>query len=129
MPDSQAIIFSNAPSEWRHFITQKKRHISASRYFPFTVKMGFGLAFITKFFIIVAFVLSLVIDIGPHLPAIFLFSYFPTVILMYGMTRKTKQNFLLVFYPLWEIYYLISHILLGPMGLFGNVSWGARHAD
>ena len=91
--------------------------------------MGFGLAFITKFFIIVAFVLSLVIDIGHHLPVVLLFSYFPTVILMYGMTRKTKQNYLLVFYPLWEIYYLISHILLAPMGLFGNVSWGVRHAD
>ena len=47
---------------------------------------------------------------------------------MYGIARKTNQIHLLVFYPLWEIYYLINHILLAPMGLFGKIAWGVRQA-
>ena len=58
---------------------------------------------------------------------IILLPYFITGIFIYAMARKTNQIYLVFYYPVWEIYYLISHIILGPLGIFGKISWGQRN--
>ena len=76
--------------------------------------------------------LSLITLLTPNLKfsftsTIILLPYFITGIFIYAMARKTNQIHLIIYYPLWEIYYLLSHIILGPLGLFGKISWGKRH--
>ena len=34
--------------------------------------------------------------------------------------------YLLIYYLFWELYYLLNHIIIGPLGLLGKVKWGNR---
>ena len=53
-------------------------------------------------------------------------TYLLTYIILLRMLKLSKQAYLLILYPIWEIYYLINHIILGPLGLFGKITWGKR---
>ena len=129
LPELDASVPSFSPSGWSHFISQRKRHISGAKYFSLPIQLGYVCYFFSKLLIMAVFIISIVINAGYNLAVILLFSYLSTAVLMYVMARKTKQIHLLIFYPVWEIYYLISHIVLGPLGLFGKISWGGRHAE
>ena len=126
--DDQAAVTSFAPTGWHHFITQRTRHLSASKYFPLFVKIGYIIAFLSKLFIMLYLVLSIILKIGIVFPLILIiFSYFITFILLMIIGCKTGQGRLLILYPIWEIYYLLSNILLGPLGLLGRITWGDRN--
>ena len=129
-PELESSVPSNAPSGWAHFIAQRKRHISGAKYFSLPIQLGYALYFFSKLFIMVTFIILLTNNIGFYIPSLlFLLSYFPAAIFISVMARKTNQIYLIIYYPLWEIYYLLSHIFLGPLGLFGKISWGKRHFE
>ena len=51
MSDASSAVLSDTVKGWREYISQRSRHISASRYFPMAVKIGFGITFFSKLFI------------------------------------------------------------------------------
>ena len=123
----ESSVSSDAPYGWTHFITQRKRHISGAKYFSFPVQLSYTLYFFSKLFIMLTFIVFLTNNIETFIPImLLLFSYFSTAMFIYVMARKTNQIRLIIYYPLWEIYYLICHIFLGPLGLLGKISWGKR---
>ena len=126
-PDSDALVPSYAPGGWAQFITQRKRHIFTSKYFPLSIKIGFSLLFLSKLFTFIVFILLLFTFKVSYPPNIlFISSYLLTLSLFYSISSKTGQSHLLIFYPLWELYYLLNHIIIGPLGLLGKVKWGTR---
>ena len=128
MPDGNSAVLSDAPTGWRQFISQRSRHISASKYFPFAVKAGFGITFISKLFIIL-FVFVLLVGNGTsHLNIALIISlpYLATFLLLIMMSIKVRQTSNILFYPLWEIYYLFNQLMIGPLGFFGQITWGKK---
>ena len=126
-PDSDALVPSCTPGGWAQFIAQRKRHIFTSKYFPLSIKIGFSLLFFSKLFTFIVFIIVLLTFKVSYLPNIlFISSYLLTLSLFYSISSKTGQSNLLIFYPFWEIYYLLNHIIIGPLGLFGKVKWGTR---
>lgn len=120
---------NSASSEnFSHFISQRKRHISTAKYFPFPIQLGFGLLYVAKFFILISFIILLLTSsvFNIHF-CILLLTFILTFILLYFIAHKTRQTSLLLIYPLWELYYILNQIVLGPMGLLGRITWDSRH--
>ena len=128
MPDGNSAVLSDAPKGWRQFILQRSRHISASKYFPFAVKAGFGITFISKLFIMLFVVVLLVGNGRSHLNIALIISlpYLATFLLLIMMSIKVRQASNILFYPLWEIYYLFNQLMIGPLGFFGQITWGKK---
>jgi len=128
MLNGDSAVFSPSPINSKHFISQRKRHISTAKYFSLPVQLGYGLTFITKLFIILSFIISIFIDSGLsiHISMLSL-TFISTIILLYFIAHKTKQTSLLFIYPIWEFYYILNQIVLGPMGLLGRINWDSRH--
>ena len=127
MPDTQATVKSLAASGWRHYGSQRKRHISASRYFPFSVKLGFGLVYFSKFLIMLLLIfLLLQHHVYNLLFIMIILTYLLTFLLLTFISSRTDQKSVMILYPVWEIYYLLNHMLLGSQGLFGRIGWGKR---
>ena len=128
MPDANSAVLSDAPTGWRQFISQRSRHISASKYFPFSVKAGFGITFISKLFIML-FVFVLLLGNGTshlNIALIIVLPYLATFFLLIMMSIKVRQVSNILFYPLWEIYYLFNQLMIGPLGFFGQITWGKK---
>ena len=126
-PDPASIVPSSTPGGWTQFIAQRKRHIFTSKYFPLSIQIGFSLLFLSKLITLLVLIIVLLTFKVTFLPiAIFISSYLLTFILFYLMSSKTMQSNLLIFYPFWELYYLLNHIIIGPLGLLGKVKWGTR---
>ena len=128
MPDANSAVLSDAPTGWRQFISQRSRHISASKYFPFSVKVGFGITFISKLFIML-FVFVLLLGNGTsylNIALIIILPYLATFLLLIMMSIKVRQASNILFYPLWEIYYLFNQLIIGPLGFFGQITWGKK---
>jgi cellulose synthase/poly-beta-1,6-N-acetylglucosamine synthase-like glycosyltransferase len=128
MPDVNSAVLSDTPKRWRQFISQRSRHISASKYFPFSVKAGFGITFISKLFIML-FVFVLLLGNGTshlNIALIIVLPYLATFFLLIMMSIKVRQVSNILFYPLWEIYYLFNQLMIGPLGFFGQITWGKK---
>jgi len=128
MPDGNSAVLSDAPTGWRQFISQRSRHISASKYFPFAVKAGFGITFISKL-LIMLFVVVLLVGNGrshPNIALIIILPYLATFLLLIMMSIKVRQTSNILIYPLWEIYYLLNQLMIGPLGFFGQITWGKK---
>jgi len=126
LPDENSAVLSDAPRGWRQFISQRSRHISASQYFPLSVKAGFGITFISKLFTML-FVFVLLLGNGTNyhnIALIIILPYIATFLLLIMMSMKLKQVPIILFYPLWEIYYLFNQLMIGPIGFFGKITWG-----
>lgn len=127
LSDPAATVLSSSPLGLKHFITQRKRHISASKYFFLPVKIGFSLIYFSKLFMFLVLLLSLTMKLNGIILLTFIFSaYLFSFILLMIIGLKTSQYRMLILYPLWEIYYLLGNLILTPMGLFSRISWGER---
>ena len=127
MPDASAAVLSSAPLGLKHFITQRKRHLSASKYFSLPVKIGFSLMYFSKLFMVLFLILYIIMKLNGIIPlTLITIAYLLSFILLTIIGIKTKQCRMLLFYPVWEIYYLLGNLLLAPLGLFSPISWGER---
>jgi len=46
--------------------------------------------------------------------------------MLLDIAKDNIQRKYLIFYPFWEVYYLLNHIILAPFALLGKVKWGKR---
>ena len=127
MPDSKGAVTSPATNGWNHFISQRRRHIAASKYFPIAVKLGYVLTLISKSIMMLFIVILFLGYEASYLSiGLLILTYFLSLALLAKMSIHTFQVSLIVFYPFWEIYYILNHLIIGPFGLFGQIAWGKR---
>ena len=122
-----AFVESFAPTNMAHFLSQRQRHISASKYFNKKSQLAYSIYFFSKLFMFISF-LWLLFNFGIINPIIqfILFLYFFTLIMLLDIAKDNIQRKYLIFYPFWEVYYLLNHIILAPFALLGKVKWGKR---
>ena len=120
MSDESSIVFSDDPKGMHEFILQRSRHIAASKYFPLSVKLGFGVIFLTKIFIMILLLLLL---LGYKLSYIAIclvsISYISTFLFILKMSKKTDQKLITCLYPIWEVYYILNQLIASLFGFFG----------
>jgi cellulose synthase/poly-beta-1,6-N-acetylglucosamine synthase-like glycosyltransferase len=126
-PLDSALISSYAPKNILHFISQRKRHLSASKKFKLPVKLGYFIYFFSKISLFVSFILLIIYSMKKNGIFILIISvYLLTFSLLLLKSKKNDKKILLLLYPIWEIYYLLNHIFLAPISFFGKIRWGSR---
>ena len=127
MMTEDSVVKSPSSENWAHFISQRKRYVASAKSFPFLVQLGYGLLYSSKFFILFSFIVALFANFSFNSHLILqLLTFIYTLLLFYFIAIKTNQISLLILYPLWELYYLLSYLFIGPLGLFGHVNWDSR---
>jgi len=53
-------------------------------------------------------------------------SWMTDLLLMVNIAIRTRQLPLLLFFPLWEVYYLINNLLFAPWSMSSPDFWGNR---
>tara|TARA_B100001250_G_scaffold402989_1_gene416871 strand:- start:3051 stop:4163 length:1113 start_codon:yes stop_codon:yes gene_type:complete len=122
-----SLVESSAPGNLIHYLNQRKRHISASKYFKKIVQFAYLIYFFSKIFMLNSFLYILYYNgFDNAMIQLMLSLYVATLILLIYSSKNNIQKKYLILYPIWEIYYVINHIVIGPFALLGKVKWGKR---
>jgi len=117
-------ITSSAPKSFAEYIVQRRRHVSASKYYSKPIQTAylfFNLANLVLFgFLIFSLFLQKYLIIAMFLFGTKLSADFLS---LYVVTRQFDKQHLLYFFPLWEIFFLLNQTIISPLGLIGKVRW------
>ncbi len=122
--ETQARVESLAPKTWREFFRQKRRHISAARYYSPVVQAGYGLHNLANL-VIVAFFLS-GLFYKPYLvpaTAVLVLKLSLDWLALWLMAATLEKRSLLFLFPVWEIFFIITQTFVAPFGFFGKIEW------
>jgi cellulose synthase/poly-beta-1,6-N-acetylglucosamine synthase-like glycosyltransferase len=110
-------ISTQAPETFRAFLDQRKRHLSASKYYQNKFKVGYFL-YHSSNLLLWTFPLL-------FLPAIFLLLIkFAATASLIRFSRNTFQEKLsLIQTPFWEFAFLVYNTLIPPLGFLGKIKW------
>ncbi|UCE06354.1 MAG: glycosyltransferase [bacterium] len=122
--DRDAIVPSYQTKTLKEFVRQKKRHLSAGKYYNFKLQVAYFLFHLSNFALF-AFVIGSIILKQNIFLAILLFF---TKLLMDGLliiaTSKTFSIRAKVKYLLfWEVLFLSYHLIISPVSWVGNIKW------
>ncbi|MBN1997098.1 glycosyltransferase [candidate division KSB1 bacterium] len=117
----ESIVSAVGPSNWRAFLAQKKRHISASKCYPLNWQIGYFLYHMSNF----ALWAGLIYAVFGHyyLFLIFLFKLGHDAGVLYYFSRKLGLKMPIAGFLLWQVLFVVYNIISGWTGLFGNVQW------
>jgi len=115
---------SAAPPDLKSYIKQKRRHASAGKYYGLSQKTGYFLFDLTNLLLFTG-VLATLFTHGDWQASVFfflgklLFDFFALSL----VTNKLQKIHLLVYFPLWELFYVASQTFIAPLGFLGKITW------
>ncbi len=120
----ETVVPSAAPPDLKSYIKQKRRHVSAGKYYGLSQKSAYFLFDLTNLLLFAGVVATLFTH-GGWQASVFLFlgkllfDFFALSLI----TNKLQKNHLLVYFPLWELFYVVSQTFIAPLGFFGKITW------
>jgi len=122
--DPETFVPSAAPGNIKDFIRQRRRHYSASMYYPLRVKAGYFLAHMSSLLIFSLFICSLILNYKIFIFGIVLTAKFVIdACAIAAIAGRLKQKFLIRLLFLWEFFSLAANVLIGPLSFFGKIKW------
>ncbi|MBI4427877.1 MAG: glycosyltransferase [Ignavibacteriales bacterium] len=123
--DSPAsFVRTRPPRSFSDFVEQRRRHFSAAKYFPLSMKtlfFGFHLSSLLLFLGFLCFLFGIPgATLG--LPA-FTVKLAADVTLFLVISEKLSQRGLAGYFLLMEILYILYNTFIGPLGLSGTYQW------
>ncbi|TDI87959.1 MAG: glycosyltransferase [Caldithrix sp.] len=121
---SKAVVNSPVPTSFLSFLQQRRRHVSASKFYSKgsqAIYLLFNLANLTLF-VFIAYSISE--------PALL-----PSAALLFGLklgfdlsalfliARSINVAKSLFLFPGWEIFFILTQTLISPLGLVGKIKW------
>lgn len=112
------------PPTFRDFVEQRKRHFSAAKFFPFSMKFILGAYHFSNFFIIVTFFFSIFFtQYFIYASEALLVKLISDYILLHkGATLLHEKHFLRYIVPM-EFFYTAYNSFIGPLGLLLKFKW------
>ena len=118
MTSAESFVTTTPPLSFQKFITQRIRHISASKYYPLKIKLLYAVIHLCNiisltalFFIplygLVYFLLKINID----------------AVTLVKSEKYFKEKFSLIEFVLGELFFVLYNIIIGPLGYILNFSW------
>ena len=118
------IVPSLFTKNFSEFLSQKKRHLSAGKYYPFKIQAGYFIFHLTNLSIFI-------------LPFYSLFTGKYILLSMALLISKLTADWLLIksgskklnlpvnsgIFLLWEIFFLAYNLFVGPVSWFGKIKW------
>ncbi|MCR4439389.1 MAG: glycosyltransferase [bacterium] len=115
---------SAAPRTLRQLLAQRRRHLSAGRYYPAGVKARYALLHLCNLCLFVAPVWAALGGSGLPLCSLLLCAKVAVdlkALLLAG--RAFAQRFSWWAFCLWEMYFVLTNVLLGPLSWLGRIRW------
>ena len=105
------------PASLGEFIIQRRRHHSAGKFYPTAVKIGYFGFHLSNLFI---WILPLF-----YLPAAFLLSvkFLADLLTLGKSSRIFEESLSLKHFVIFEIGYLLHHLLIAPLSFVGKIKW------
>lgn len=122
--DKTTAVYSHSVQTFKDFMRQRRRHVSAAKYYSRQSKVGYFLFNISNLCIFSFFTFSIVSNLYLKLALILLFSKIAfDFVALFCVTAKLKQVYLLAFIPVWQIFNLINQTIISPLGFIGKIKW------
>ncbi|MBN2413844.1 glycosyltransferase [candidate division KSB1 bacterium] len=109
------------PENFSEFLRQKKRHISAGRYFDPGRQAGYGIYHLTNFGLWFAALMSFWTNHFLIVPL--LFKILVDWIGLRLFTKKLSLGMDIIHFLIWEFLFPVYHILAAPGAMRGKISW------
>ena len=105
-------------------VTQKRRHLSAGKYYLFAVQVMYFLFHVSNLFLIAFFVCSIIFEQNVVIAIVLLFLKFLSDYILLAMGSRTfHTKGIMRYLPLWEIFFWGSNVLIGPASWIGKIKW------
>lgn len=120
----ESIVPSYQTISWRGFLVQKRRHLSAGKGYDFGLQVSYFFFHLSNLVLMASFWIALIAGGNVSLAATGLvakaladYRLLSPAASLFQMTRVMK------YLPLWEIFFLLSHLLMGPISWVGSLKW------
>lgn len=122
--DKTTAIYSNSVQTFKDFVRQRRRHVSAAKYYSRRSKVGYFLFNISNLYIFSFLIFSIASNLYLKLALILLSSKIAfDFAALFCVAAKLKQSRLLAFIPFWQIFNLINQTIISPLGFIGKIKW------
>ena len=106
------------------FFRQKRRHLSAGKYYNFKIQIGYFLFHLANIFF---FLLVLFSFFSGRLLllsfSLFLSKLIADWLLLKSGSHKFNLTFTFPTFISWEVFFLTYHLVIGPVSWFGKIRW------
>lgn len=120
----KAVVHSPALGSFQQFVRQRRRHVSASKYYTRPSQatyLLFNLANLAMFVFLAYCILTMTgLSLAIPLFCMKLALDFCALFLISGVVNDRRTLFL---FPAWEIFFILNQTLISPLGLFGKPEW------
>lgn len=124
--DAGAAVCSPAARTLADFIRQRRRHVSAGKYYSKSLQFAYLLFNIANLSLFLCLAYAGYFKTG-LLPVALLFSIklLADFSALFCVVSDLKRYKYLFYFPLWEIFNLINQTLISPLGFIGKIKWKA----
>jgi cellulose synthase/poly-beta-1,6-N-acetylglucosamine synthase-like glycosyltransferase len=120
----ESIVPAKNVSGLNHFLKQKRRHISAGKFFPARIKAGY---FIYHLINSLCYLNICLVIFSPHFVigagSILLLKFISDYFFIHKFARIMNYPAPLNYFLGWEIYYFLLNLLIGPAAFWGKIRW------
>lgn len=122
--NAKTTVPSRAAQSPREFVTQRRRHVSAGKYYSKPLQVAYALFNLANLTLFAALVGSI---FAPSLvwvaAACFVIKLIFDFLALFFVTRRFGKANLLSIFPAWEFFFLINMIAISPLGFIGKLKW------
>ncbi|MFQ5640134.1 MAG: glycosyltransferase [bacterium] len=122
--DPRVAVPSPAVKSLFAFVSQRRRHVSAGKYYTPKLQTAFFLFNLANLWLFLSWGLSC-FGVG-SLPIATVFLTIKLVLdfsALNLMAKYLEKKKVLLIFPLWEIFNLFNQVVISPLGFVGNIKW------
>jgi len=116
-----SVVPANGAAGLGEFIRQKRRHLSAGRYYGFKQQIVYGLWHLANIAIWMFPLFARFVH--PSLIICLIVKILLDFLVLFTFAQQFRLTRLLWGLPFWEVFFVLYHILIGPLSLVGKVRW------
>ncbi len=121
---AQSVVPSPAAESFRQFVRQRRRHVSASKDYPFRLKAAYLIFNLANLGIFACLSHACITGTGiAAATAVLGLKLMLDFVALALVAYRLERTRLLFYFPLWELFYIINQTLISPLGLIGKIRW------
>lgn len=122
--ESESIVPSYQSKSIIGLFRQKRRHLSAGKFYHFNVQVSYFLFHAANLFLFVYFLMALFLKTSDLLPLLmFSAKLIGDFLLLSKGVKVFHQPGIQNHFLIWEIFFLFSNVLIGPASWSGKIRW------
>jgi len=123
-PDEDSFVPAYQTKTLKKFFTQKRRHLSAGKYYNFKLQAAYFLFHLSNLFLCAFFLVSMILGQNIFFAILLLISKLLIDWLLFiaaGKDFNVRIKF--KYFLIWELFFIGYHLVIAPTSWFGKVKW------